>query len=62
MADSTKKKDKAPDRPAVKLRPSGVNQNGPIWGFFDIPEVPANVVVQDYDAEALGEALAEVQQ
>jgi hypothetical protein len=61
-ADSTKKKDKAPDRPAVKLRPSGVNQNGPIWGFFDIPEVPANVVVQDYDAEALGEALAEVQQ
>jgi hypothetical protein len=43
----------------VKLRPSGVNQNGPIWGFFDIPEVPTNVVVQDYDAEALDEALAE---
>jgi hypothetical protein len=57
-AESTKKKDKVP---AVKLRPSGVNQNGPIWGFFDIPEVPTNVVVQDYDAEALGEALAEAQ-
>jgi hypothetical protein len=43
-----------------KLRPSGVNQNGPIWGFFDdVPEAPAKVVVQDYDADALGEALAE---
>ncbi|KAH6643003.1 hypothetical protein C7974DRAFT_431294 [Boeremia exigua] len=41
-----------------KLRPSGVNQNGPIWGFFDnIPETPTKVVVVDYDAEALGEAL-----
>ncbi|KAF2627695.1 hypothetical protein BU25DRAFT_392953 [Macroventuria anomochaeta] len=41
-----------------KLRPSGVNQNGPIWGFFDsIPETPTKVVVMDYDAEALGEAL-----
>nr|GFD57529.1 hypothetical protein [Tanacetum cinerariifolium] len=46
-------------RPAKpKLRPSGVNQNGPIWGFFDtIPETPTKVVVVDYDAEALGEAL-----
>ncbi|KAF3042024.1 hypothetical protein E8E11_007361 [Didymella keratinophila] len=45
-----------PARP--KLRPSGVNQNGPIWGFFDtIPETPTKVVVVDYDAEALGEAL-----
>ncbi|KAL1795395.1 hypothetical protein ACET3X_007211 [Alternaria dauci] len=43
-----------------KLRPSGVNQNGPIWGFFDeVPDAPTKVVVQDYDAEALGEALAE---
>ncbi|KAI5367077.1 hypothetical protein J4E82_010820 [Alternaria postmessia] len=43
-----------------KLRPSGVNQNGPIWGFFDeVPDAPTNVVVQDYDADALGEALAE---
>jgi hypothetical protein len=43
-----------------KLRPSGVNQNGPIWGFFDdVPEAPATVVVHDYDADALGEALAE---
>lgn len=41
-----------------KLRPSGVNQNGPIWGFFDsIPETPTKVVVIDYDADALGEAL-----
>jgi hypothetical protein len=48
-------------RPAKpKLRPSGVNQNGPIWGFFDsIPETPTKVVVVDYDAEALGEALNE---
>jgi len=60
---SAKKKDKAPERerPQVKLRPSGVNQSGPIWGFFDIPEVevPTKVVVQDYDADALGEALAD---
>ncbi|CAO2657896.1 Nn.00g071560.m01.CDS01 [Neocucurbitaria sp. VM-36] len=48
---------KVSDKP--KLRPSGVNQNGPIWGFFDIPETPTKVVVQDYDADALGEALAE---
>ena len=49
-------KRKAAVRP--KLRPSGVNQNGPIWGFFDsIPETPTRVVVMDYDAEALGEAL-----
>jgi hypothetical protein len=63
-SESAKKKDKekAPDRPQVKLRPSGVNQNGPIWGFFDIPEVPTRVVVQDYDAEALGDALGEIQQ
>ncbi|KAJ4988144.1 hypothetical protein SVAN01_06396 [Stagonosporopsis vannaccii] len=41
-----------------KFRPSGINQNGPIWGFFDsIPETPTKVVVVDYDAEALGEAL-----
>jgi hypothetical protein len=61
--ESIKKKDKdrGPERPVTKLRPSGVNQNGPIWGFFDIPEVPTNVVVQDYDADALGEALAEGQ-
>jgi hypothetical protein len=63
-SDSIKKKDKdkASERPQVKLRPSGVNQNGPIWGFFDIPEVPTKVVVQDYDAEALGDALGEIQQ
>ncbi|KAF1851542.1 uncharacterized protein K460DRAFT_391796 [Cucurbitaria berberidis CBS 394.84] len=42
-----------------KLRPSGVNQNGPIRGFFDIPETPTKVVVHDYDADALCEALAE---
>lgn len=43
----------------VRLRPPGVNQNGPIWGFFDIKETPTKVVVEEYDAEALGEALAE---
>ncbi|KAL6705974.1 hypothetical protein ACN47E_006253 [Coniothyrium glycines] len=56
-SEATRKK---PEKP--KARPSGVNQNGPIWGFFDIPETPTKVVVQDYDAEALGEALAEMQQ
>jgi hypothetical protein len=59
--ESTKKKDKGAERPVPKLRPSGVNQNGPIWGFFDIPETPTRVVVQDYDADALVEALAEGQ-
>lgn len=48
---------KKADKP--KLRPSGVNQSGPIWGFFDVPETPTNVLVKDYDADALGEALAE---
>ncbi|KAI8933638.1 hypothetical protein NX059_009362 [Plenodomus lindquistii] len=52
--DGAKKKAEKP-----KLRPSGVNQSGPMWGFFDVPETPTNIVVQDYDAEALGEALAE---
>jgi hypothetical protein len=43
-----------------KLRPPGVNQSGPIWGFFDdIPPTPAKVEVTDLDADALGEALAE---
>ena len=32
-----------------------------MWGFFNIPEAPAKVVVQDYDADALSEALAETQ-
>jgi hypothetical protein len=57
--DTAKKKDKAHERPVPKLRPSGVNQNGPIWGFFDMPEVESRVVVKNYDAEALGEALTE---
>ncbi|KAF1946776.1 hypothetical protein EJ02DRAFT_430351 [Clathrospora elynae] len=57
-ANDAKKKDK--EKPKPKLRPSGVNQSGPIWGFFDnIPETPAKVEVHDYDAVALGEALAE---
>ena len=48
---------KKADKPT--LRPSGVNQSGPMWGFFDVPETPTNIVVKDYDADALGEALAE---
>lgn len=57
-ADSASKKGK--DKDKAKVRPSGVNQNGPIWGIFDdVPEAPTKVVVQDYDADALGEALAE---
>ncbi|KAF2017877.1 hypothetical protein BU24DRAFT_420935 [Aaosphaeria arxii CBS 175.79] len=56
-AAAQKKKDPAPPR----LRPSGVNQSGPIWGFFDIPETPTKVVVtaDEVDADALGEALEE---
>ncbi|KAF2661852.1 hypothetical protein K491DRAFT_773447 [Lophiostoma macrostomum CBS 122681] len=51
---------KQPKAPPVKLRPPGINQSGPIWGFFDaVPPTPAKVVVTDLDAEALGEALAE---
>lgn len=60
-SESSSAKKKAAAKPVStkpKLRPSGVNQNGPIWGFFDsIPETPTKVVVVDYDAEALGEAL-----
>lgn len=46
-------------RKEVRLRAPGVNQNGPIWGFFDVKETPTKIVVEEYDAEALGEALAE---
>ncbi|KAF3002470.1 hypothetical protein E8E13_005282 [Curvularia kusanoi] len=54
--EPTTAKKKAAAKP--KMRPGGVNQDGPIWGFFDnIPETPTKVVVVDYDAEALGEAL-----
>jgi hypothetical protein len=61
-SSTSKRKDKSPaERPQIKLRPSGVNQNGPIWGFFDIPEVQTNVQVSEYDADALGEALAEAE-
>ncbi|KAF1835269.1 hypothetical protein BDW02DRAFT_629688 [Decorospora gaudefroyi] len=59
--DSRKKKQQQQQADAAKpkLRPSGVNQNGPIWGFFDdVPDVPTKVVVRDYDADALGDALA----
>jgi hypothetical protein len=52
---SKKAKDKA------KVRPSGVNQTGAIWGVFDVPDAPTKVVVQDYDAEALGDALTEAE-
>ncbi|KAJ4365495.1 hypothetical protein N0V95_000430 [Ascochyta clinopodiicola] len=58
LTDAKKKANVKPTPVKPKLRPSGVNQNGPIWGFFDsIPETPTKVVVIDYDAEALGEAL-----
>ncbi|KAJ4292553.1 hypothetical protein N0V90_009216 [Kalmusia sp. IMI 367209] len=43
----------------VRLRAPGVNQSGPIWGFFDVREAPTKFVVEEFDAEALGEALAE---
>lgn len=56
----TVKKEAVAKKKEVRLRAPGVNQSGPIWGFFDIPETPTKVVVEDYDAEALGEALAEL--
>jgi hypothetical protein len=57
---SSERTPKAADKKSeVRLRPSGVNQSGPIWGFFDVPPTPTKVVVTDLDAEALGEALAE---
>jgi hypothetical protein len=60
IGKGTLKTKPAPKEEKPKLRPAGVNQNGPIWGFFDnVPEVPTKVVVEDFDAEALGEALAE---
>lgn len=42
-----------------RMRAPGVNQSGPIWGLFEVKETPTKVVVEDYDAEALNEALAE---
>ncbi|KAF2751587.1 hypothetical protein M011DRAFT_464310 [Sporormia fimetaria CBS 119925] len=44
----------------IRLRPPGINQSGPLLGFFDaIPPTPTKVVVTDLDADALGEALQE---
>ncbi|KAF2796108.1 hypothetical protein K505DRAFT_348158 [Melanomma pulvis-pyrius CBS 109.77] len=59
---SSKKKDEAAKRAEkeLKLRPAGVNQSGPIWGFFDaIPPTPTKVVVTELDEDALGDALTE---
>lgn len=55
----TVKKGAKPKEAPIKLRPPGINQSGPIWGFFDVPPTPTKVVVTDLDADALGEALAE---
>ncbi|KAF2273378.1 uncharacterized protein EI97DRAFT_383615 [Westerdykella ornata] len=51
----------APAPPApIRFRPPGINQTGPLLGFFDaIPPTPVKVVVTDLDTEALGEALRE---
>ena len=44
----------------VRIRPAGVNQSGPIWGFFDpIPPTPVQVVPATLDEEALRDSLAE---
>lgn len=44
----------------MRLRPAGVNQSGPIRGFFDaIPPTPTKVVVEEFDRGALVEALEE---
>jgi hypothetical protein len=41
-----------------KLRAPGINQSGPLLGFFDPPQAaPVRVVVTDLDAEALQESL-----
>jgi hypothetical protein len=59
----------APKRPSqtprdsipIRLRPSGVNQNGPIWGFFDaIPETPSQLEPTALDEEALKDSLGDV--
>ncbi|KAF1966617.1 hypothetical protein BU23DRAFT_412912, partial [Bimuria novae-zelandiae CBS 107.79] len=55
--DAVKKKKEV--KKEIRLRAPGVNQSGPIWGFFDVKETPTKVVVEQYDADALGEALAE---
>jgi hypothetical protein len=63
--NSAKKKDelekkKVEREKEMRLRPAGVNQSGPIWGFFDaIPPTPTKVVAEDIDQRALVEALEE---
>lgn len=51
----------APDPiPPFKLRPPGINQSGPLLGFFgSATATPVRVVVTDLDAEALQESLRE---
>lgn len=57
---SAQKLPKKVDTLAPKLRPAGVNQSGPIWGFFDaVPPTPTRIVVESFDEDALGDALAE---
>ncbi|KAF2470988.1 uncharacterized protein BDR25DRAFT_314160 [Lindgomyces ingoldianus] len=52
----------AKDGIPVRLRPAGVNQSGPIWGFFDaIPPTPEQVMVKSLDEEALKNALTETE-
>ncbi|KAF2197329.1 hypothetical protein GQ43DRAFT_458585 [Delitschia confertaspora ATCC 74209] len=60
----------APKRPTIapktgnipiRLRPSGINQTGPIWGFFDaIPETPSQLEPTVLDEDALNESLQEL--
>ncbi|PVH94358.1 hypothetical protein DM02DRAFT_539589, partial [Periconia macrospinosa] len=63
-ATNKKKKKEKEKEKLFKMRPAGVNQNGPIWGFFDtIPETPTKIVVGEAEVERvvveLGEALNE---
>jgi len=58
-ADTAKKGESSKKAQQARLRAPGVNQNGPIWGFFDVKDTPSKIIVEEFDAEALGEALAE---
>jgi hypothetical protein len=49
---------KSPD--IAKFRAPGINQSGPLWGFFDIPPTPTQIEPANLDAVALGEALADL--
>jgi predicted nucleic acid-binding Zn-ribbon protein len=61
LPGSIKRSESKPNDVPVRLRPPGVNQSGPIWGYFDaVPPTPTKVVVTDLDADALDDALGDL--